>query len=163
MEQYLDLPPKGSLIQKVERWKQKVEDREMNFNTLTRSMTAANCEFFPNIQHMLKHSHKHTNQLMLLWTILLCFETSHDIGWGARTRKTYSVAWLYCVSLCCNRVQENCVIMFLYYTCFALCSVQHFVSFCNCQLQAWHSFGLYLNMLNPDYIRTERQACTNYI
>jgi len=38
---YVDLPCKGSLMQEVEKWK-KIENREMNFNTLTQSMAAAN-------------------------------------------------------------------------------------------------------------------------
>ena len=48
-----DIPCKGSLMHEVERWKQNIEDHEINFNTLTQGV-AANREFFPNIKYILK-------------------------------------------------------------------------------------------------------------
>ena len=53
MEQYFDLPCKVSLMQEGEEWKQKIDDHEMNFKTLTQSVATANSEFFPNINYML--------------------------------------------------------------------------------------------------------------
>ena len=50
---YFDIPCKGSLIHEVERWKQNIEDHEINFNTLTQGV-AANREFFPNIKYISK-------------------------------------------------------------------------------------------------------------
>jgi len=44
---------KAPLMHEVERWKQNIEDHEINFNTLTQRM-AANREFFPNIKYILK-------------------------------------------------------------------------------------------------------------
>jgi len=51
---YVDLPCKGSLMQEVDKWKQKTEDHGMVFITLTQSMAAANWEFFASINHMSK-------------------------------------------------------------------------------------------------------------
>jgi len=56
----------------------KAKDHEMNFNTLTQSMAAANSGFFPNIKHMPKNSP--TNLFMVLWTLLFCFEMPHNLA-----------------------------------------------------------------------------------
>jgi len=99
---------------------------------------------------------------MLLWTLFLCFKTLHDLAEALNLAKptqwpgftTYTSR-----SLCeprqhqaiwCSWAQEKCVIMFLYCTCFALCSVQYFTRFCNYKMQAWRNLGLYLNLLSLD-------------
>ena len=127
MEQYFDHPRKGSLIQEVERWKKKIEYHEINFNTLMQTIAAANCEFFPSINYMLKTLHNYTNQVMLLWVFHFCLQAPGDL--------LKNSTW--------QSGQENCVVIILYCACFALCSLQYFIHFCTCKLQVWHSFGLY--------------------
>ena len=65
----------------VDRYKQKIEEHEMNFNALTQTTAAENCEclFKQKLLYMLQTLIIVPNKLMLLWTLLL-FEMPQDLA-----------------------------------------------------------------------------------